>query len=126
MDHRGLGPLESTVMDVVWDAGAPVTVRTVTQSLENNGPAYTTVATVLDNLHGKGWVERERRGLVWFYRPSLDRSERAAHLMGEALAHSDLPEVTLLRFVDTMSPEDRDRLRRLVEEAAQRAPRGED
>ncbi|MFE6307477.1 BlaI/MecI/CopY family transcriptional regulator [Nocardiopsis sp. NPDC057823] len=117
-----LGPLESAVMDAVWEAEGPVTVRAVARHLGGDGPAYTTVATVLGNLHAKGWVDREQRGLVWFYRPVLDRSERAAQDMHRALAGSDRPGSTLLRFVGAMSPGDVRTLRRLVEAADEGEP----
>lgn len=121
MNGKGLGPLESAVMDAVWDSDGPVTVRAVTRLLGEDGPAYTTVATVLGNLHTKGWVEREWQGQVWFYRPARDRSEHAARAMEDALALSDLPQATLLRFVDTMSPRDAHTLRRLLDEVGERA-----
>ena len=54
-----LGELEAAVMDVLWDGAAPCRVRDVRACLAPGSPlAYTTVMTVLDNLHRKGWVRR--------------------------------------------------------------------
>ncbi len=57
---RGLGELESAVMDVLWSMPGPLRVRDVLDELAPGRTlAYTTVMTVLDNLHRKGWVQRE-------------------------------------------------------------------
>ncbi|MER7077758.1 Predicted transcriptional regulator [Saccharopolyspora antimicrobica] len=114
---RSLGPLESAVMDHLWSAGDPLSVREVLDGLRDRGLAYTTVATVLENLHRKQWVDRDRVGRVWFYRPRLQASEHAALLMREALAASNSPRATFLRFVDEITEEEAAMLRELLAEA---------
>ena len=50
-------------MDVLWRAQGPLKVREVLERLDTGRVlAYTTVMTVLDNLHRKDWVTRERDG----------------------------------------------------------------
>jgi predicted transcriptional regulator len=67
---QGLGELEAAVMDVLWRAERPTKVRDVLERLDTGKPlAYTTVLTVLDNLHRKGWVQRELHGRAYHYRP---------------------------------------------------------
>jgi predicted transcriptional regulator len=68
--------------------------------------AYTTVMTVLDNLHRKGWVRRSRDGRAWRYEPVLSRQSYTALLMREALAISDDRAGVLARFVEEIDPED--------------------
>lgn len=114
---RSLGPLESAVMDLLWNADGPRNVRQVLDGLRDRGLAYTTVATVLDNLRRKEWVEREQIGRVWFYRPRMDASEHAARLMRQALADSGSPRATFLKFVDEISDEEAAMLRELLAEA---------
>jgi predicted transcriptional regulator len=54
---RGLGDLESVIMDLVWGHDAPVTVRDLFDELRQDRPiAYTTVMSTMDNLHRKGWL----------------------------------------------------------------------
>lgn len=60
-DMFGLGEREATIMELLWSATEPVTVRDVLDRLERP-LAYTTVMTVLDNLHNKGHVTREKSG----------------------------------------------------------------
>lgn len=114
---RNLGPLESAVMSLLWDADGALSVRQALDNLPDRDLAYTTVATVLDNLHRKEWVERERLGRVWFYRPSVQSSDHAASLMHEALAASNSPRATFLKFVDEISDQDAALLRELLADA---------
>ena len=67
-------------------------------------PAYTTVMTVLDNLHRKGWLGRTRDGRAWRYEPVLDRQAYTARLMREALAVSEDRAGVLARFVEEIDP----------------------
>ncbi len=115
--RRELGDLEAVVMDHVWSADGPVSVRDVLEQMDREPPlAYTTVQTVMDNLHRKGFVTRERVGRAFNYRPTKPRSDYAAELMHDLLAHSGDSSVTLLRFLDHMSPADVKRLKRALGE----------
>jgi predicted transcriptional regulator len=104
---RPFGDLEASVMEVLWDAGRPLLVRDVVDVLHpDRRLAYTTVMTVMDNLHRKGWLERARDGRAWRYEPRLDRQAYTATLMREALVVSDDRAGVLARFVEEMDPED--------------------
>ena len=116
----GLGPLESEVVEALWSEEAPMSVRGVVAGLHTREPAYTTIATVLENLRRKEWVERERVGRLWFYRPLRDRASHAADLMHGALGDSGDPPTVLLRFVDRMDPNDLDVLRDLLADIPRR------
>ncbi|SFB56687.1 Predicted transcriptional regulator [Amycolatopsis marina] len=108
----GLGELEGAVMHVLWHAEKPAKVRDVLPLL---GPrrklAYTTVMTVLDNLHRKGWVSREREGRAYYYRPAFSREEAAARALREALDASGNPQGALMHFFDSASEQEADLLR---------------
>jgi predicted transcriptional regulator len=104
---RPFGDLEATVMDRLWGAERPLLVRDVVDLLRpQRAPAYTTVMTVLDNLHRKGWLRRCRDGRAWRYEPVLSRQAYTALLMREALAVSDDRAGVLARFVEEIDPED--------------------
>ena len=61
---RPFGDLEATVMDLMWSADRPLLVREVIDLMRpERAPAYTTVMTVMDNLHRKGWLDRRRDGM---------------------------------------------------------------
>ena len=112
---RPLGELEDAVMTRVWKWNRPVTVREVLEDLQQERSiAYTTVMTVLDNLHQKGWVRREAEGRAYRYEAVSTRAAYAAALMNDAWAQSDNPAAALVAFFGMMSDEQRQALRDAV------------
>jgi BlaI family transcriptional regulator, penicillinase repressor len=72
--QKTLSPLEWQIMNAVWEAGGKPSVRNVMERLYPNGEkAYTTVQTVMNNLAQKGFLKREKIGLVNFYKPVKKR-----------------------------------------------------
>jgi predicted transcriptional regulator len=107
-----LGDLEDAVMTRVWQWNRPVTVREVLEDLQRERSiAYTTVMTVMDNLHQKGWVRREVDGRAYRYTAVSTRAAYSAALMNEAWSHSDNPAAALVAFFGMMSAEQREALR---------------
>jgi predicted transcriptional regulator len=108
---RPLGELEDAVMTRVWKWNRPVTVREVLEDLQQDRSiAYTTVMTVLDNLHQKGWVRREAEGRAYRYEAVSTRAAYSAALMNDAWSQSDNPAAALVAFFGMMSPEQRQAL----------------
>lgn len=110
-----LGDLEEAAMRVLWDAGAPMTVREVhLQLCTQRRLAYTTVMTVLDRLAKKDLLDRDRDGRAWRYRPASSRKEVAADMLRSALGHLPPEEQTaaLLQFLDDAPREQIDHLNR--------------
>jgi predicted transcriptional regulator len=104
---RRLGELEAVVMDLLWSASGPSTVREVLERIDRRPPlAYTTVLTVMDNLYKKGFLTRQRDGRAFRYVPVKPREDYTADLMEELLADSGDRSATLLRFLDRMSAAD--------------------
>lgn len=107
-----LGKLEAAVMDVLWSAGGLLTVREVLDRMPPQRKlAYTTVMTVLSNLHRKAMVERQATGRAYSYRPTLSREGVAAASLREILDASDDPRSVLLHFAETASEEESTALR---------------
>ncbi|MGW6855479.1 BlaI/MecI/CopY family transcriptional regulator [Streptomyces xanthophaeus] len=112
---RPLGELEDAVMTRVWQWNRPVTVREVLEDLQQERSiAYTTVMTVMDNLHQKGWVRREAEGRAYRYTAVSTRAAYSAALMNEAWSTSDNPAAALVAFFGMMSAEQREALRDAV------------
>ncbi|MFD7492737.1 BlaI/MecI/CopY family transcriptional regulator [Streptomyces sp. NPDC059832] len=108
---RQLGDLEDAVMTRVWQWNRPVTVREVLEDLQQERSiAYTTVMTVMDNLHQKGWVRREVDGRAYRYTAVSTRAAYSAALMNEAWSRSDNPAAALVAFFGMMSAEQREAL----------------
>lgn len=117
---RRLGELEATVMDVLWRASEPMLVREVLDEIaKERSLAYTTVMTVLDNLHRKEWVVREMEGRAYHYRATTSREEATAQALRDVLDSASDPESVLLHFAQSVSEEESEVLRR----ALRRKPR---
>lgn len=102
-------------MDRLWAAGRPMLVREVLEELREQRPlAYTTVMTVMDKLHRKGWLTREREGRAYLYQPSASRETYAAELMSQAFSQAGDATTTLIHFIETMSPDEAAALRRAL------------
>jgi predicted transcriptional regulator len=106
------GELEAVVMRRLWSYGRPATVRQVLEDLRRDRRiAYTTVQTVMDNLHKKGWLRRTKAGRAFVYDPVASREGYTAHMMREALATSDNQAAAFVHFLSELSPEEADALR---------------
>ncbi|GAB3425751.1 BlaI/MecI/CopY family transcriptional regulator [Flindersiella endophytica] len=110
-----LGNLERDVMDQIWAASGPVTVRDVHEALAvERDLAYTTVMTVLDRLAKKGVVHRVRDGRAYRYQAASGKDQLVADLMREALdaaGNRASREAALVRFVDQASADEAKALR---------------
>ncbi|AIY46684.1 MULTISPECIES: BlaI/MecI/CopY family transcriptional regulator [Mycolicibacterium] len=125
MRVRGFGELEAEIMDRIWNRGpAAVTVREVFDELvEERRIAYTTVMSTMDNLHTKGWLERDRDGRAYRYWPRLNREQHTAQLMREALDGGGRSDLVLSYFIEQIDPQDSDRLRAALRSLARRSTR---
>ena len=122
---RQLGELEAVIMDRLWQWGRPAPVREVLDDLCKDRPlAYTTVMTVMENLHRKGWLRRHRDGRAWRYEPASSRSSYTAALMSDALATSTDRRNALAHFVLQMSPHDATLLQQALDQAHPRSAEG--
>jgi predicted transcriptional regulator len=103
---RPFGDLEAAVMECLWSRTGPASVRDVLGELRTGKQlAYTTVMTVLDNLHRKGVVTREMAGRAWMYQPSYDREQHTAMLLREVLGNSCDRQTALMHFVADLEPD---------------------
>jgi predicted transcriptional regulator len=116
-----LGELERSVMNVLWDAAAPVTVREVLDSLGERDLAYTTIMTVLDRLGAKEMVRRERDGRAFRYAPALTRDAATSELLHAALDEAGTDRTAaLVHFARTVDPAEAQALRDALDEIASR------
>jgi len=115
---RRLGELEAAIMDRIWTWRRSATVREVLDDLQRTRPiAYTTVMTVMDTLHRKELLRRERDGRAYRYEAVLSREEHSAQLMQTVLADSTDRTATLVSFFEQMSPVEATRLRKALDDA---------
>ena len=74
--NKKLTPVEWEIMDTIWELKKPASVRDVCKEAFPNGEkAYTTIQTVMNTLEKKGFLNREKIGLVNFYTPHKSREK---------------------------------------------------
>jgi BlaI family penicillinase repressor len=103
------GDLEYAVLAKLWELGSASAREIYIQVGEPQGLVYTTTAKVLDRLHAKRLVDRERRGVAFIYRPRVARGlvdnararELLARLFGPA-PHA--AAATLVDAVESLDP----------------------
>lgn len=118
---RGFGELESKIMDLLWVREDPATVREILEELRPGRQfAYTTVMTVMDNLHTKGWLQRELDGRAYRYRPTQSRDHYVAELMRDALSASTDHDATLVRFTEKLNEDQSIALRKALRKIGRR------
>jgi len=79
-----IGPLEITVMEILWETGES-SVHDVVQRL-GRPLAYTTVMTTLDRLYKKGLLNRRKDDRAFLYAPRSTKAEWERKRTGDILA----------------------------------------
>lgn len=99
--------LELEILKVLWD-DSPLPVREVRARLEtkaNRRLSHSSVITMLNIMHRKGFVSREKEGKSFLFSPKLMKKTVAGGIMGDVLTRvfdgssSDLV-LNLLETVD--------------------------
>lgn len=110
-----LGPLESEIMDVVWDQGE-VTVRDVHRSLSARKPiAYTTVMTTLGRLADKGLLARQEEHPAHRYSARLSKEQYAKSTVKSVLDWlvTHFPDPAVAYLIDQVEKGDEEVIERL-------------
>jgi predicted transcriptional regulator len=116
----GLGPLEDSIMELLWARGAG-TVGWVVEHLERHKPpAYTTVMTVMGRLTTKGLLERRTQGRAYIYQPAKTKEEFIAdssrtHVRALVRDFGDLALAHFAQELERADPEKLERLRTFLE-----------
>ena len=109
---KQMGQLEAVVMRRLWDWDRPVSVREVVDDLQRERQiAYTTVLTVLDNLHRKGLVRRQKQGRAYVYTAVMSQDDHTASMLEDVLAQTPDRGAALLNFVEQLSSEEQVQVR---------------
>lgn len=113
-DSVGPGELEAAVLRCLWASDTPLNPRAVLGRLDRP-LAYTTVMTILSRLWEKGLATRAKVGRAYEYTPTLDEAGYQAERMTEPLQRATDPQGALLRFVDKLTPRERNVLRNALD-----------
>ena len=119
--HVDLGRRERQIMDAIHQLGE-ASVNDVLERLPDP-PSYSSVRTMMRLLETKGYLKHRRQGMKYVYRPTQapDKARRSAlqHVLKTFFAGSapDAVAAVLDLSGDKISPEELDRLARLIDKA---------
>lgn len=116
---KSMSPLEREVMDVVWEL-KECSTRDVVNKFLKRKLAYTTIATLLQRLFEKGFVNKVGHGIVLSYTPNVSKE-----VYGKKIAKSFIQtftssfgETAIVSFaesIEKLPKEKRDYLLQLLE-----------
>ena len=72
---------EEEVMLYIWDMGECF-VKDIVAKFPEPQPPYTTIASIVNNLKRKGYVDAKRYGNTYMYTPSIKQSEYKRTFIG--------------------------------------------
>ncbi len=118
--HKSLGPLEQEIMNELWK-GEALSGKEIFEGIRRQRVvALTTVLTVVERLHKKGFVTKSRSATVYLFAPAYSREEFARKVSSEVLR--EIFELSangaFASFVDAVAerdPVELDRLAKLIE-----------
>lgn len=110
-----LGPLETSIIEVMWSAKQPLTVRDVYERLRRRKRiAYTTVMTTMDRLYEKELldrrVEKGRGGVLYVYWPKFEEhsfKKSAVHEVLNSLVEN-FGDIVASYLVERISSEEKE------------------
>ena len=117
-----VGPLESKVLDTLWNEGPTLSVPEVHSALNKLEPlSYSAVKAVLNNLAGKGWLRKEKRGKVTCFEILKSRGEFDSEVMSTVIEslHRNYGRPAIAQLVDQFAV-DEDSIREFEKLIAER------
>lgn len=120
----GLGPLESKVMELLWERGEATVGWVAGRLAGKKRPAYTTIMTVMSRLADKGLLDRTKTGKAYVYRPAITKQEylSATSRRGVQALVREFGDLALAHFaeeIDRVDPERLEKLRKLLREGSE-------
>lgn len=118
--RKNLSDLELDLLKYLEDGGAKSSREAADEFGEARGYARTTVATLMDRLREKGYLEREKVDGIWKYASVVREDELmkgvVERFVDRALGGSVLPLVSYLADSSSLSEAEIAELRKLVDE----------
>lgn len=116
--------LELEILKVLWDQ-SPLPVRDVRARLEekaNRPLTHSTVITMLNIMHRKGFLRRKKEGKAFLFAPKVKKESVISKMMGDLLvrAFDGSPSTMALNLLETaeLDAEELTELRKLINRKA--------
>ncbi|MEX0929452.1 MAG: BlaI/MecI/CopY family transcriptional regulator [Balneolales bacterium] len=118
---KSLFPLGETEMEIlhhVWKLEKATVGEVHELILKKRKTAYTTIMTIMKNLHGKGYLKYEKRGVTYVYSPAIKPEEVKQNLLHSLLNKvfegSPTALVQSLASTEELSKEDRQIIEKMI------------
>jgi predicted transcriptional regulator len=110
-----LGPLETDIMQVVWQDERSTVKKVHRRLSQQREIAYTTVMTTMSRLAEKGVLNRHREGLAYVYTPAITEDDFVTMVVQQVLDGllDEYSETAVDYMVDYLSRRNPSELRRL-------------
>ncbi|MCA9257985.1 MAG: BlaI/MecI/CopY family transcriptional regulator [Planctomycetales bacterium] len=112
--------LELEILKVLW-RDSPLPVRDVRSRLETDAGrplAHSTVITMLNIMHRKGFLNRRKVGNAFHFSPKVEKTSVTGRMMGDLLsrAFDGSPAEMVLNLLETteIDPDEMAELRRMI------------
>ena len=118
--QKSLSTTEWSLMKICWKKGKSSGRQIYEESLKEKKRVYQAVKTMLDRLVIKGYLEREKFGPIWLYKPAVPRSKVIAReidtFVNTVLDNTFAPLFVHLAGKEKLSREEIEALKKLIEE----------
>lgn len=120
------GDLQAEVMRIVWQLGEATVEDVRGAQPRRSRCAYNTIQTVLNRLHDRDLLTRERRGKAFVYKAAYPESELIARAIGDRLASAsrDARREAVLHLVEGLDADELDDVARLANRIRRERKRG--
>lgn len=117
---KDLGELELAVLNAVFDRPGSSVREIAALMAEERGLARTTILTVMQRLHGKGFLRRRKVGAVYRYTATGEQRQVVSDLIGQfiskTLGGSPVPFLAYLADSKVLTDDQIAQLREIVED----------
>lgn len=112
------GDLEQEIMNILWANKEPI-IPSAIQSQLSKKLAYTTVKTVLERLHEKGLLNREKKSGVYYYSPNVTKESYGTKNLRSVFKNilGSYGKLAISQFIESIKeePESLDLLKKYLE-----------
>ena len=118
--ERSLSHAEWIIMNICWKKGTASARNIFDESLKEKVRSYHTIKTMLDRLVVKHYLERNKFGPIWLYRPTVPRkkiiSREIETFVSTVLDNTFTPLLSFLAGKQELTEEEIDELEKLIRE----------
>jgi BlaI family penicillinase repressor len=120
--QENLGELELEVMKILWERGRSSVLQVSEKLSKQKGYARTTILTIIQRLHKKGFLKRKKEDGVYRYEPTQKRQQVMGRLLSQFIDRVfDGSSTSLVQQLTgaKMSDKELDQIKAIIDKAHQ-------